>query len=620
MAVPIKKNSSAESLATISNVLLSTFIVSALYFGRELLVPLALAALLTFMLAPLVTRLQRWLGRVGSVLCVVAMMFVGTGVVGWVLTRQAVDLANQLPNYKENIRTKLRSIQAPDEGPFSRISKTLDELKRDLPGGDGDSSGLRTDAAKQDDPKATPVEVVSGKDERVEFVRTFLAPVLGPLGTAALVLLLLVFMLLQREDLRNRLIRLIGQGRISATSQAMDEAASRVSSYLLMQLVVNVTYGIPVAVGLYFIGVPNAILWGALATVLRFVPYVGPWIAAAFPILISLAVSPSWMAPLLTIGLFIVLELFSNNVMEPWLYGSSTGVTPIALIIAALVWTWLWGPVGLVLATPLTVCLVVMGRHIPRLAFLSIALSDDEPLTPAEDCYHRLHRVGEHDVMELVETYLKSNPPGALFDSMLIPVITAAETDHRSGLLETPQLDFIEQGLSDILEDLELRQETTGAEFTGETGFRVCCVPAKAYRDELAGEMLVHLLHQLGQPASNASARMVSGELIGWVRESDAAVACISVVVPTTVIHARYVCAKLRKNFPDLKIIVGLWGRTENLTDATTALRDSGADDIVTTVAEAAERVAQYAPVPLDVEEDAQSKVGQNAPLIDAAY
>jgi predicted PurR-regulated permease PerM len=354
MAVPPKKVSSAEALTTISNVLLGTFIICALYFGRELLVPLALAALLTFMLAPWVTKLQRWLGRVGAVLLVVTMMCTATAAVGWVLARQAVDLANQLPGYKENIRTKLRSIQMPDGGPFAKVSSTIDELKKDLPGVEDADSRLKPDAAKQTSADATPVKVVSGKDERLEFFQVFVAPIVGPLGTAALVLLLLIFMLLQREDLRNRLIRLVGQGRISTTTVAMTEAGTRVSRYLLMQLVVNVSYGMTVAIGLYFIGLPNAILWGALTTVLRFIPYVGPWIGAAFPVLLSLAVSPGWTTPVLTILLFIVLELFSNNVMEPWLYGSSTGVTPIALIVAALVWTWLWGPVGLVLATPLT--------------------------------------------------------------------------------------------------------------------------------------------------------------------------------------------------------------------------------------------------------------------------
>lgn len=600
MALPRKNAKPAESLAAISNVLVGAAIVTGLYLGRDVLVPLALAALLTFMLAPLVTRLQRWLGRVGSVLLVVAMIFAGTGTVGWVLTRQAVDLANQLPNYKDNIRTKLRAFQIPNQGPFSNFSKTMEELKKDMPGSDSGESRTKTDAAKKDEVrKATRVEVVNAKDGRLEFFQGVVAPVLGPLGTAALVLLLLIFMLLQREDLRNRLIRLIGQGRISVTSHAMDDAASRVSRYLLMQLVVNVTYGIPVAIGLYFIGVPNAILWGALSTVLRFIPYVGPWIAAAFPILLSLAVSPDWMAPILTVGLFIVLELFSNNVMEPWLYGSSTGVTPIALIVAALVWTWLWGPVGLVLATPLTVCLVVMGRHIPKLAFLSILLSDEEPLTPAEDCYHRLNRVGEHDEMELVDTYLKSNSLSALFDSVLIPVVAAAETDHRSGLLETEQLDFIEQGLNEILVDLELQQEAVAPEPAPEeeTDFRVGCVPAKAYRDQLAGDMFAQLLRQGGYHGVSAPAKKISSEQIEWVRETNPDVVCISVVTPTTIIHARYLCAKLRKSFPKLKIIVGLWGQTGKYAESSKILSDSGADEVVTSVADAFARVAVEAPL-----------------------
>ena len=441
-----------------------------------------------------------------------------------------------------------------------------------------------------------PVEIVDGKDQRLEFMQVVLAPVLGPLGTAALVLILLIFMLLQREELRNRIIRLIGQGRMSTTARAMDDAGARVSKYLLMQLVVNVTYGIPVAIGLYFIGVPNAILWGALAAVLRFIPYLGPWIAAAFPILLSLASSPGWMIPLLTIALFIVLELISNNVMEPWLYGSSTGVTPIALIVAALVWTWLWGPVGLVLATPLTVCLVVMGRHIPKLAFLSIVLSDEEALTPAEDCYQRLLRAGEHDEMELVDNYLKTSPMSALFDSVLMPVVAAAGTDHRLGFLDAGQLESVERALSDIVDAVS--PDFPAAD---EKVFGVCCVPARAYRDQLAGDMLVRLLWQEGMSAQSAVAKMPLGELVAWVRKAKADVVCISVVAPSTLIHARYLCAKFRAIFPSLKIVVGLWGRPDLSPENAAALRDSGADEIVTSLAEALDRLKPQVPTEIPV-------------------
>jgi hypothetical protein len=304
------------------------------------------------------------------------------------------------------------------------------------------------------------------------------------------------------------------------------------------------------------------------------------------------------MPLLLTIGLFIVLELISNNVMEPWLYGSSTGVTPIALIVAALVWTWLWGPVGLVLATPLTVCLVVMGRHIPKLAFLSIAFSDEEALTPAEDCYQRLLRAGEHDEMELVDQYLKTNPLVTLFDSVLLPVATAAGTDHRLGFLDRERLEFVEQGLSDLLIAV-----STDSPTADDTATRVCCIPAKAYRDQLAGDMLQQLLNQAGYLVRSAEARMAIGDMIAWIREAKADVACISVVVPSTLIHARYICLKLRLNFPGLKIVVGLWGRSGVTPEIVGPLRDSGADDVVTSLGDAVEWVTSHAPSSLALHE-----------------
>ena len=467
MQTPKSKTAAADALVGLWAVALTSFVIATLYFARDLFIPLALAALLTFLLSPLVARIERWLGRIAAVLLVVAIIFAATGAAGWVLTRQLVDLATKLPDYKENIQTKLRSIKVPTGGVFTKFSETVEELKKDLPGAETPTQAAipaagtpKTSVALPPSPAPAAASVQVGETSKVnpvELVQHLLAPLLGPLGTAALVLLLVIFMLLRREDLRRRLIRLIGKGRISAATHAMDDAGARVFRYLFMQLVVNVSYGIPVAIGLYFIGVPNAVLWGACATVLRFIPYIGPWIAAAIPVALSLAVSPSWTMPLLTIGLFVVLELLSNNVMEPWLYGSSTGVTPIALIIAAVFWTWLWGPVGLILSTPLTVCLVVMGRHVPRLSFLSVLLSDEEALTPAEDFYHRLLTVGEQDELEFVEAYLKANSLTALYDSVFIPVIIATETDHRLELLDDEQRLFVEQSLRDIIEDLGTR-------------------------------------------------------------------------------------------------------------------------------------------------------------------
>ena len=626
--MPVSKTkTTADALLGLWTIALASFVMGALYFAREILIPLSLAVLLTFLLTPLITRLERWLGRIGAVLAVVALIFTATGAAGYVLTQQLIDLVKNVPTYKVNIQTKLRSFQTTKGGAFSKFADTIDELKQELPGAEAPVPVVtqtlgapETATASPPGPPvaAVPVTVVqSSKSNPMDLAQTLVAPLLGALGTAALVLLLLICMLLQREDLRSRLIRLIGQGRISATTRAMVDAGDRVSRYLRMQLIVNVTYGIPVAIGLYFIGVPNAALWGAFAIVLRFIPYVGPWIAAAFPIVLAIAASPGWTPLLLTIGLFVVLELLSNNVMEPWLYGTSTGVSSIALIVAAVFWAWLWGPVGLVLATPLTVCLVVMGSHIPRLAFLSVLLSDEQALTPAEDCYHRLLTVGEKDEMELIESYLKANSLTALYDSVLLPVIARAENDLLSDSLDAEQRTQIEQNLRDILDDLGMRPPVVAvidagdADDTGEDAppppasatapaCRVYCLPSRANRDELAGMMLAQLLEHQGFAVESAGGKLVAGELLGLVEKADVDVVCISVVAPSTVIHARYLCTKLRTAFPRLKIAIGLWGATEGVTEASKRLRDSGADAVFTTLADAVVQMGHLVPLLLD--------------------
>ena len=621
------KTTATDALVVLSTIALTTFIVATLYFAREVLIPMALAVLLTFLLAPLVTRIERWIGRIAAVLLVVALIFTGFGAAGWMLTRQLVDLATKLPEYKGNIVTKIHAFEVPKGGAFTKLSQMVDELKKELPGGKAPAAPTVTQEPGKPEsavssppdaaPPAVPVQVVeTAKGNPLELVQVIIAPLLGPLGMAALVLVLVIFMLLQREDLRSRLIRLIGQGRISATTRAMDDAGHRVSRYLLMQLLVNVIYGTVIAIGLYFIGVPNAVLWGAFGTILRFIPYIGPWVATILPTILALAVSPHWTMPILTVVLFGGTELVLNNVLEPWLYGAHTGVSSMALIMAAVFWTWLWGPLGLVLATPLTVCLVVMGRHVPRLSFLSVVLSDEEALTPAEDCYHRLLTPGDRDELELVEAYLKANSLIALYDSVFIPVLTAAETDARSESLDQEQLGYVEQSMRDIIEDLGTRPavpskaavEKADAAADEEAppppavapDCRVYCVPARAARDEIAGIMLVQLARQQGFGAQNASGELVTGELVALVEKADVDVVCISVVAPTTVIQARYLCLKLRTLLPKQKIVIGLWGATEDITEAASRLRDSGANEVVTTLADALVQIAKLAPPMID--------------------
>ena len=605
------KNAATDALVGIWAIALSAFVIATLYFARDLLIPLALAAHLTFLLSPVVSCIERWIGRIAAVLLVVLMIFSLFGAGGWVLTSQLVDLATKLPQYKDNISVKLQSFHAPKSVAFIKFSDTLQELKKELPG--GPAPEIAQEAGKPETTVASPpnfpplpVQVIeTSKANPIALVKLIIAPLLGPFGTAALVLILVIFMLLERQDLRSRLIRLIGQGRISATTHALDDAAHRVSRYLLMQLLVNVTYGTVIAVGLSIIGLPNALLWGAFGTVLRFIPYLGPWIATILPTMLALAVSPAWTMPVLTLALFVGLELILNNVMEPLLYGVHTGVSSIALIVAAVFWTWLWGPLGLVLTTPLTVCLVVMGRHVPRLSFLSIVLSDEEALTPAEECYQRLIALDLNEAGEVADAYVKANSITALYDSVFIPVVTAAEMDRRREALDEEQLLSVEQGVRDLVEDFaprlpqELKIDATqiAEEPTPppRSRVRVYCLPARADRDELAGVMLTQLLALHDFDALNASAKLATGDLIELVEKASVEIVCISVVAPSTVIHARYLCTKLRGRCRKLKIVIGLWGATENITDATRRLRDSGTDEVVVSLAEAVEQITKQA-------------------------
>ncbi len=643
----VDKNTSAAALVGIWTILLSAFVVSVLYFGRDILIPLALAVMITFLLTPIVTRLERWIGRIAAVLIVVAMLFGIIGGTGFLLTRQLIDLAAKLPDYQANIDAKLRSIRLPSGGAFGRFTHSVDELQKQLPNatetppGSTDILPSTNPREAKPSPAPVPVRIIETQSRLPFFLQTAATGLLGPLGTAGLVLLLVIFMLFKREDLRGRLIRLIGQGRIGATTRALDDAGKRVARYLGMQFLVNVTFGSCIAVGLFFIGVPNAILWGAFAAIMRFVPYVGAWIAAAVPLLISFAVSVNWLAPILVLALFVSLELINANGLEPWLYGASTGVSSLALIVAAVFWTWLWGPVGLLLSTPLTVCLAVMGRHVPRLQFLSVLLSEEEALAPYEECYYRLLRLGLNEGSSLAENYLQANSLTALYDSVLIPTVTLAETDAQRQQLDSEQRAAIQQHIHDMVEDLgtlpvariaaekvasdEAPSENAPIPLSAPT-CSVFCVPARAYRDELAGAMLTHLLQQQGFQAENAPAALSANEIVELTKRGEREAICISVVAPSTHIHARFICGKLRAALPEAKIVVGLWGASEIAAETTDRLRASGADEVVTSLAEAVMQFGKFCvtlsdemiPAPIPANEEERLSMLQSLDILDS--
>ena len=390
-------------------------VIGALYFGRDVFVPLALAGLLSFALAPLIAALRRrGLPRTPAVLTVVILAFLSIFVFGFVVAGQVSELGASLPRYEYNIREKVRSLQssAPGGGFVERAGEVLRDLRKDIeeateaPAEEEGTSPLEPEAVE---PEPIPVQIRQPDPTPLQLLQTIVGPLIEPLATTGIVIVFVVFMLLQREDLRDRFIRLFGTSDLHRTTQALGDAAERVGRYLLMQLVVNVAVGIPIGIGLWLIGVPNPVLWGMLSIVLRFVPFIGPVIAAAFPLALSVAVDPGWTMLLWTAALFIVLELISGNILEPWLYGASTGLSSIAILAAAIFWTWLWGPVGLLLSTPLTVCLVVLGRHVHQFGFLNVLLGSEPVLEPAESLYQRLLAGDPDEATERAEEYLKTH-------------------------------------------------------------------------------------------------------------------------------------------------------------------------------------------------------------------
>ncbi|HEV2293294.1 MAG TPA: AI-2E family transporter [Tepidisphaeraceae bacterium] len=469
-------------------------IVASLWFMQDVLIPLALAVLISFLLAPLVTRLQRLgLHRVGAVMVVAIACLLLIGAIGYVVTHEVFDFARQLPQYRDEIISKLQIVRGDGASAMDKAAEAIDDVQKAVnepattqaraPTEAEARLGIQrapevpTDPARGDDSAAHDASAVSlpglSKDKplwtiampepqsALERLGKNLGLILGPFGIAGLVVVFVIFILIGREDLRDRLIRLMGQGHLNVTTSAIDDAGQRISKYLLAQAIVNGTYGVAIAVGLWIIGAtlgsqsfPNFILWGLLCAVLRFIPYIGPWIAAAFPVAVSFAVYPGYGVFIATGVMFIVIELLSNNLMEPWLYGSSTGMSPVAILVSAVFWTFLWGPVGLLLATPMTVCLVVLGKYVPQLAFLDVLLGDEPVLSPPERVYQRLLAMDQEEVTDVAHQYLHEKSLEQVHDEVLMPALAMAEQDRHRGRLDERRQKFIRKALRDVIEEL----------------------------------------------------------------------------------------------------------------------------------------------------------------------
>jgi predicted PurR-regulated permease PerM len=529
-----------------------------LYLAREVLIPLALAILLSFLLAPVVRRLEHWrLGRIPSTFIAVVIGFSLIGGIGVVASKQALSLAAKLPEYRANISKKIRAVREPQEGSLGKAAEAIKELENEAA------------------PGAAPIAVAETPPTALAALREWIDPFVKPVGTALAVVVFTILMLLNRENMRERLIGLIGPQRINVTTQALGEAAYRVSSYLYMQLVVNASFGVPFAIALWLIGIPNAMLWGLLGTLLRFIPYAGVWVAVAMPATLAFAIFDGWSHVAWVLAVFVLLELLLVNVLEPWLYGRSAGLSAIAIILAALFWTWLWGPVGLLLAVPLTVCIAVMGRYIPELGYLNVLLGVEPVLSPEARFYQRLVARDRDEAIGLAEEYAAEHGQAALFDTLLIPALALIETDRHKGALEPETERFAFDTTRHILDELgEDGSETTAAP-------HVCILPARDQADELAGAMLARLL----PGAQVFSAKSLATETLEQVGEGACRVMCISAVPPHAASQASYLARRLKKQFPKLRIVVALW-TNEGVDKVRPRLLGAGIDEVATRLPE----------------------------------
>jgi predicted PurR-regulated permease PerM len=566
-------------------------VVVVLYAAQAVLVPIALASLLTFVLGPPVTRLERWLGRVPAVLVTVALVFAVLGVAGWGVWREMSGLAQQLPGYRANIKQKIADIRGAGRGgSVEKIQETIQDIK--------------TEMERSEAPRGTggrPLVVESQQVSSLWGFPAWLGPLVGPLATAGLVVIMVVFMLLERRDLRDRLIGLIGRGHLVVTTRAFDEASSRVSRQLLMQSLVNLVFGVGVFVGLLIIGVPYALLWGVLASCLRFIPYVGPAVAAGAPLFVSLASSQGWSQPLWVLGLFLVLELFTNLLLETVLYAGVAGVSQVALLVAVAFWTWLWGPLGLLLATPLTVCMVVLGKHVPGLEFVGILMAASPPPSADAAYYQRLRVRDQSGASDLVDRYLKHNPPDSVYDALLLPGLSYAERDRLEGQLSAEDESAVIDATRELVGDALASSQAAGAEEGPEPSVAVSprltglACPANGTADELALQMLSQLLAGSAVALDISSSRLMSSDILALMRKERYPFLCIADLPPSAPSKTRYLVKKLGVSLPDVPILVGRWAPPSLADESHAALTEAGASHVASTLLETRERLRELA-------------------------
>jgi predicted PurR-regulated permease PerM len=579
--------------------LICGLIIAFLYIGRPILEPLVIASLLAFILSPLIRRLRQWgVWRVPSVVLAVVFTLGVLAALGAIIAIQITQLAEQLPTYETNLRSKIRTLGTGrlTSGALERASGTLKDLQEEI------SKAPPNATAGQ---RPMLVEVRQPEPRGLETIANLVRPLLSPLAMTALIVLFLIFILLQREDLRDRFLRLAGTADLQRSTAALDDAGARLSRFFLMQTALNAGFGVVIAIGLWLIGVPNAVLWGIFAGLMRFVPFVGGIIAAFFPMLLAAAVDPGWSMVIATAGLFLIAEPVAGHVIEPLLYGQHTGLSPVAIVVATLFWTLLWGPVGLLLATPLTVCLVVLGRHIETLQFIEVLLGDEPALEPEERFYQRLLAGDGTEAADMAEQGLRDRPPSAYYDAVPMRALALAHSDAAQGKLTHEKQLKVRDTIEEVVE--ELREDAADTVQPGEQAQddlavldperlarawspdrAVLCLASRSPLDEAACLLLAQLLEKRGVSARvQPFADVVSAKSFK-IDTLDAPLVCLSYFGALgSPAHVRYLIRRLRRVMPKARFLAGFWMLAEQPSKAEEWRTAVGAELVATSLAQA---------------------------------
>ena len=577
--------------SAVTAVILGFVIIACLYFGREVLVPIALAVLMSFLLAPPVRLLQGWrVPRGLAVIVVVAVSFAAIFGLGGLMVAEVNQLASDLPRYQSTLSEKIQSLRGATAvtGTLERASEVLQELKSDL---NMPKRGAPTRAfpapASEPSSDIIQVEIAQTSSSAVQTLGSIVSSLVAPLTTSAIVVIFVIFILAQRQDLRNRLVRLVGSRDIPRTTAAFDDAAQRLSRLFLTQVALNAGFGLVIGAGLSIIGVPSAPLWGMLAMIFRFVPYIGPLISAIFPLVLAASAGTGWAMVLWTAVLFAIAEIITGQIIEPLAYGHSSGLSPIAVVVSATFWTWLWGPIGLILATPLTICLVVLGRHVDRLAFLTVLFGDQPALMPAELVYQRMLAKDPVEASEQARKFLKEKPLLAYYEEVLLEGLKLAAADAERGLLDPERMLLIRDAVADIVDDLsdhidspepaaeartkaaresplETARDLAGP---GRAGKPVPCIPGLGLIDEALAMIIAQLLERKGLDARAEEAGAWSKSRVASLDVKDVALICLCYMETPSPAQMHFAVRRLRRKAPSSIILIALLGATSAVDD-----------------------------------------------------